>query len=54
MAKIFFKTLQGNIIPIVVNSYEIKDGFVCFRDPKTKEDKRISTSNCEIVDEDNT
>ncbi len=51
MVKILFKALQGNIIPIVVDSYEIKDGFVCFKDPKTKEFKRISTSNCEIVEE---
>ena len=49
MVKIFVKTLQGNILPIVINSYEIKDGFVCFIDPKTKEYKQISTSNCEIV-----
>ena len=52
MAKIFVKTLQGNILPIVVSSYSIEEGFVCFIDPKTKEFKRISTSNCEIVERD--
>lgn len=51
MVKIFFKTLQGNIIPIKVNSYTIKNGFVCFIDPKTHEQKQISTSNCEIVED---
>ena len=49
-SKIFVKTLQGNILPIVVSKYTIQDGFVCFIDPKTKESKRISTSNCEIVE----
>jgi hypothetical protein len=52
MTKIFVKTLQGNILPIQVNSYKIEDGFVCFLDPKTRENKKISTSNCEIVEED--
>ena len=49
MVKIFVKTLQGNILPIKVDSYTIENGFVCFTDPKTGEHKKISTSNCEIV-----
>lgn len=50
MVKIFVKTLQGNILPIVVSKFSIEGGFVCFIDPKTGESKRISTSNCEIVE----
>jgi hypothetical protein len=50
MVTIFVKTLQGNIIPFRIHEYEIKDGFVCFVDPKTKESKRFAVSNCEIVE----
>ena len=46
--KLRIKTIDGNIISIIVDKYDITDGFVCFFDPKYKTNKLIPVSNVEI------
>jgi len=46
--KISVKALQGQILTFTVDGYELEDGFVVFRDKKTRKIKRFHGSNCEI------
>jgi hypothetical protein len=43
------KTINGNIIKVVVDKYSIKDGMISFFDPKFQCTKSFPISNCEIV-----
>ena len=48
--KIFARTLQGNIIPFLVDDYKVEDGFIVFIDHKFNQKKRFAQQNCEIVE----
>ncbi len=46
--KICIKTLQGIILTFSVDSYEVKDGLICFTDKVTNIQKQFPVLNCEI------